>query len=318
MATNNQQQYSGLEYGLLIPRPTVKFRDLSDVPGVRVEPVNSEKDTSVKPVVITTGETYDFEGVKSGGRSGLLRFAEAGPSYKIKGCRIERTLGNGLYQREYGTSRVPANGHLLALVEQEIKNTIDNNEILTKERFLVPYEPEAMIHYGVMFPTDIRPKWFIKLEQLFYFGRHQNEIPDTSNLSLKEIAEMLYQRGLKQDELAASVMKVKGDTRIPALYGLEIQDYEAASTIAYRLGLIAGAQLRVTEHEFIWEGSAHVGNYVLWVENNQLHISMVDFEDTPKYNKLKNQLSRFDWEGSLLRRFSTNIEFHRRYISSTL
>ena len=41
MTPNNQPQYGGLEHGLLVPRQIINFRDLTDIPDVRVEPVDS-------------------------------------------------------------------------------------------------------------------------------------------------------------------------------------------------------------------------------------------------------------------------------------
>lgn len=304
MPITSQQQYA--DYGLIVPRPTVRFRDVSDLPGVRVEPV-SGIETKVKPVVRTSGEDYDFEGVTSGERSGLLNIGVV--TYKIKGCRIEEALGNGLYRRRYGDTPIPRKGNLSIIVEMELDNTRNVNNIFTKEGFAVPYEPEAIIHYGVMFSSDLRPRWLIEFQGFVNSLRH--EMPDVGNLSQEEVGKMLYQRGLEQDELAASVMKIKGDTRIPALYGLKVQNYEAASAVAYRLSLIAGAQRRITEDKFVWEDSEHVGNYVLWMENRQLHLSMVDFEATTPYNGLKNQLSRFSYTSAIARRLRTDKEIGR-------
>mgnify|MGYP001597830123 FL=1 len=76
MPISPQQQYT--DYGLLVPRDTIRFRDVSNMPGSRVEPASSGIETKVKPVVITAGEEYDFEGVASSSeRSGLLILMEA-------------------------------------------------------------------------------------------------------------------------------------------------------------------------------------------------------------------------------------------------
>ena len=258
MDTNNHQQYGGLEYGLLVPRPTVKFRDLTDMPGVRVEPVNSEIGTSVKPVVITEGDEYDFEGVRSGGRSGLLKFVEDGPSYKVKGCRIEQALTTeGLYRSSRNLMNIlydPLGGQVISDADNELNWTQTYNEILIEEGFPVLHVPEAIIHYGKEYKADRMPEWqksFYKLT-IFKEGTWLYEFPYNS----------------KQEELAPSVMRVKGDTRLHELYRQEVQNVEAASTVAYGLGLMAGAQQRLTEDNFVWSkvSPLHVANYVVFTE----------------------------------------------------
>ncbi len=264
MPISPQQQYT--DYGLLVPRSTVRFRDVSDFSGVRVEPVNSE--TKVKPLVITSGENYDFEGVASGGRSGLWSFD--GLDYKIKGCRIERAFETeGLYRIHHLFHDVEG-GQLLSDAENDIKCTSDINDILTRAGFTVAYEPEAIIHYGKTFKPPVVGNNFSKILRSLVWRN-----PD-----------MLFE-SLNQEELVASVTRIKGDTRFTCLYSGKIQDEETATAIAYRFGLMAGAQKRVTE-DFYWHyDSNHIGNYVIFTEDNQLHLTMVDFEDTVKYQDLR-------------------------------
>ena len=48
---------------------------------------------------------------------------------------------------------------------------------------------------------------------------------------------------------------------------------------------MAGAQKRVTQ-EFFWRGSNNVGNYVIFTEDDQVHLAMVDFEETVNYQEI--------------------------------
>ncbi|MEK6868896.1 MAG: hypothetical protein AABX74_01590, partial [Nanoarchaeota archaeon] len=137
MPISPQQQYA--DYGLIVPRHEVRFRNVSDLPGVRVEPV-SGIETKVKPVVITTKESYDFEGVESGRRNGL--FSNDGTPYKIDGGRIEPDLErDGLYRTAHRNSlndRItssPEGGYTLGAVELKVNNTLFFNELFAKWGF---------------------------------------------------------------------------------------------------------------------------------------------------------------------------------------
>jgi hypothetical protein len=282
MPISPEQQYS--EYGLLVPRPTVKFRDLSGVKEladkVRVEPVNSEVDLNIKPVVITSREHYDYEGVRSQGRGGIILFG--GVKYKIKGCRVELALESQDLYRETHASNVPKGGQLLSDVVEEIENTRKSNELLIAEGFSVPYEPEAIIHYGKVFKSNRAGIFLSKVARAVAYTD----------------PGILFEHLLDQDELAASVMKIKSDTRLLDFYSRRIRNEEAALTIAYRFGLIAGAQKRVTE-DFYW--ISHVGNYVIFIEDNKVHLSMVDLGDAISYQDLK-----FKFLNSKRRNFEIN------------
>ncbi len=232
----------GLEYGLLVPREPRGFKEVDGW----IEPVNSSSVASINPVVTVNIPYANFVGLKSGRRSGLLSVEEA---LKVKGCRISSALkAEGPYTVRHifpngSTGIYPEGGSTLSVVEREISNTLFINELLIAEGFPVPYEPKAIMHYGVMFN------------------------PDGADCA---------------EELAASVMGVKGDTRLAELYRLKPADIKAARRVANRLGVISGVQKRVTNGLY-WANSESAGNYVVFSEGNQLHSAPVDFEDTLPY-----------------------------------
>lgn len=86
-------------------------------------------------------------------------------------------------------------------------------------------------------------------------------------------------RGLKEN-LGAAVMKVKGDTRLPEILSSSIKDAQTAMEGAYKLGVEAGAQKRVTEEAgFVWGiDNAHSGNLVVFRKEGEVHIGMIDFD----------------------------------------
>lgn len=232
---------------LLVPR---KPRGFKKVDG-RVEFVNSDSDISIAPVVTVNSSHADLVGLRSGRRSGLLNVEGVGgeTAIKVKGCRILSALkADGSYIiTRFSDGGSPEGGQTLSAVQREIDNTRLLNELFSAEGFPVPYNPEAIIHYGVMFNPN---------------GRSEHA-----------------------EELAASVMRIIGDTRLAELYRLEVRSFEAARKIAFRLGVIAGAQKRVT-NGFYWNDSQSVGNYVVFVEGDQLHLSTVDFDDTIPYENV--------------------------------
>lgn len=228
-------------------RHRVGLREADEV-GAWVEPVNST--TPVRPVVMTSNESRNLEGLRSGRRSALFELdgQPADEGFKVKGGGIESAFkSSGLYRTSHrNLGYAPEGGCVLSAVEREINNTLFFNELFTAEGFPVPYQPEATIHYGKMFEPD---------------GR-------------SECAE----------ELAASVMRIKGDTRLAELYRLKVRDYEAARGVAFKVGLIAGAQKRVTNN-FYWKDSQSTGNYVVFLNDGHLNLAPIDFEDTFPYKE---------------------------------
>ena len=257
MPISPQQQYS--EYGLLVPRREVRFRDVSGFLGVRVEPV-SGIETKVKPVVITAGEDYGFEGIATiSRRSGLL--IVDGRALKVEGCNIEQALRKkGDYRTDdRGT---PKGGYVRSIAEKRIQAILRINEKLTNEEFPVAYEPVEIIHYGKEFRYSpygiLRP-----VPKLF------GENPD-----------------IVSDELAAPVMSIKGDTRASEFYRLEPRNAKAAHQVAYRLGLMAGAQNKIIgakKRTTIAKRKAFsrmASNYAVFLESDQVYLAMVGNEDT--------------------------------------
>jgi len=243
--SENLQRY------LLVPRKPRGFKEING----RVEPINSDSDMTIPPVVTVDIPYATLVGVRSGTRSGLLSVesADGEKAVKVKGCRLLSALkAKGPYRVSHihpsgkmGGS--PEGGLTLSAVEREIDNTLFFNELLTEEGFPVPYEPLAIIHYGKMFEPEGRSEY--------------------------------------AEELAASVMQVKGDTRLAELYRLKAINIKAARRVAHRLGLMAGAQKRATNWSY-WQDSDTVGNYVVFFNSDQLHLAPVDFEDTCPYKNV--------------------------------
>jgi hypothetical protein len=244
------------KYGLLVARDPVKLRDISDQMGVEVDP----PDSPVKPLVITTKESYDYEGVKSGDRSVLL--IVNGLVLKIKGCNVEAALQiDGPYRETYRNQNDAQGGELKVYADNEIQRTNDFNERLNRGGFPVVHEPVATVHYGKKFLPEYFPRLASKVIPLLKASDHMNE-------------------------LVASVMNVKGDTRLSEIYEQRMLDYKTALEVTYRFGVTAGAQKKVTD-EFYWKGSPNLPNYVVFVEDGQVHLGMVDFGKTTRYDNIK-------------------------------
>ena len=149
----------------------------------------------------------------------------------------------------------------------ELKRTDDINKMLVAEGFNVAYTPLAYIDYGIKFTANsLLPKrQFTRDFTLIY------ELPWSSKL---------YEALAGATSLVASVMQIKGDTRLPEIYRLPAHSKDAAAESAYLFGLAAGAQKRITDSRFYWSmGASHLGNYVIFLKGNQIFLSMVDFEE---------------------------------------
>ena len=239
VATTFQYYTERLGYGLLVPRDNIKFRQVN----ARVESI--EEAVKAPPLVITTKTDYDFIGAKSGQRSGLVSIN--GDMLKIKGCAMEPAFEvDGHYTVNHGTRyNDPEGGITRPDVMREVINTIILNKVLSRRRFQTVQEPAAIIHYDKMFKSS----------------------------------QMTH-----EEELLAVVMKVKGDTRFPEIYRRGVKSIDAAGMVTQRLGLMAGAQKRVTEDaRILWSidpdhGNAHIGNYIIFVDNDYLHLGMCDLE----------------------------------------
>lgn len=261
MTTNN----NSLEKCLLVPRETVGFKEVKGI----VDKIDSS--AKIKPVILTDEPSPDFLGFKSGGRSGLLSLDSV--VYKIKGCNIKPAFETeAAYTTTYRWNEEPVGGQLLADSKREIEFTHHINELLTTEGFPVPYEPSAIIRFGKFFQIDpTNSRWYP--------------------------LNLLKEAFIGKEELAASVMRIKGDTRLPEIYGLKVQNEKAAFEIAYKFGLMAGAQKRVTENKIFWSfqnTNTHVGNYVVFEEKGDIYLGMVDLDDAAKYSPIKNRLAVFD------------------------
>ena len=207
-----------LEYGLLVPRKPMKFRI--------VEGSYETANGALPPLVRTSYNHHDFEGFESGRRSGIIKKDKS--IFRIKGCEIEQAFRrNDLYKRTRdtfgGQGFDPYGGMLLPDAQNELKWLRVYNEILAKEGFPACNEPHGIINYGRRFKRDTLTDLIIPEFLLGAFGLPKSE-----------------------GQLAASVMKIRGDTRLPEIYVQDVQNIEGASAVAYGLGLLAGAHKRIT------------------------------------------------------------------------
>ena len=251
MPISPQQQYS--DYGLLVPRRTIRFRYVSNLPGV-----NSGIETKVKPVVITSGKDYDFEGIAAISRRSGLLIAD-GSALKVEGCNIEHALSKkGVYRT--GDEKIPV-GYILAIAEKRLDAVRKTNERLIGEGFLVAYKPETIIHYGREFRYS---PWGIWGPVVKLFGGD---------------------RATVADEFAAPVFGIEGETRASELYMLKPMDGKAARQVAYRLGLMAGAQDRVRNVKMGGEITnpklfiRMTRNYAVFIKGEQVYLAWVGNED---------------------------------------
>jgi len=284
MPISPQQQYS--EYGLLVPRSTIKFRDVSDIPGVRVESVNSGVESKVKPIIRTGLEPYDFEGVASGGRNGLVIID--GIPYKVKGCNIEEAFrGNGLYTATHFVDN-PKGGLQLRLAKDDLVKTNEIHKLLTREDFPIPYEPEALVQYGRFYQEKEPNEFFEKYAD--FLEAYGKVFP-----ALEKMFQFMA-NGLRSpppEELGAAVWKIRGDTRLSEIYNRRERSQEAVQEVGYRFGLSVGAQQKITE-QWYWSGNWHAGNIVAFGEDiplrreSQIYLAKVDFDGTIRAEDIKN------------------------------
>ncbi len=253
-----------LEKYLLLPRAQVGLRKLREV-DVRVEPIDTQ--TKIRPVVITSNPTPDLVGFRSGQRSALLTVD--GEAFKVEGCGIEKAFGKGrFYTTEHRAT--PVGGYLLSVAQKRIEAIQRINKRLKEEGWPVPYEPEAIIHYGKEFGYSPYGIWglFAKL-----FGRNPYTV---------------------QEELVAPVMRIKGDTRLSEFYPLKPKHSKAAKEIAFNLGLMSGAQDRkigtrgtsaITDTKTF---SKYLQNFVIFFEDDQVYVAKVGDENAFLYRLVKD------------------------------
>ena len=266
MNNPNSDSVEHLQRYLLLPRRPVGFKEVDG----SIESVDPQ--TKIRPVVVTSNPKPDLVGLRSGQRSGLLQLD--GEALKIEGCGVERALGKkGSYRDEHrGT---PVGGYLLSVAQKRVDRILKTNQRLTQDGWPVSYNPVAIIRYGKEFRYSPYGIWgvFAKL-----FGGN----PDT-------LAE----------ELAAPVIGIKGDTKASEFYTLKPQDRRAAGIIAFRLGLMAGAQNRALgakQRNAITNTNAfsrYARNYVAFVEGEQVYLARVDDEDAFLYRNITDPLEGY-------------------------
>lgn len=257
-------ELENLKKYLLVPRAQVGLREVD----ARVEPPESK----VKPVVITSNPTPDFTGLRSGSRSALLTVD--GEAFKVEGSRIEKAFGKGkFYTTEHRAT--PVGGYLLSVAQKRIEAIQQNNKRLTEEGWPVPYEPEAIIHYGREFrysPYGILTV-FMKLSR------------DNPNVVW--------------EELAAPVMRIKGDTRLSEFYPLKPEHSRAAREIAFSIGIMAGAQDRkmgtrrtnaMTNPKTF---SRYLQNFVIFSEDDHVYVTKVGDENAFLYRLVKDPRAEY-------------------------
>ena len=255
-------EMSTLEGRLFVPRQRVFFRK---VPGkveyaAGVDGKKSAITPSITPlVIIENPETIEailsgaaqpgVVGVESGRRSGLY-VNSSGNLIKIKGCRVGAAFDTeGPYTVGFTPDPTkPYGGKLLEPARWEMDITAKICRILEGEGFAVPYQPIAVIGYGKKFAYHM---------------------PYESNDEQKSV--------LVGEELAAGVMRAEDDTRLPELYGLQVKSKSAFNEVASLLGLMAGAQHRLTESRYdMGDDSSHAYNLFVFEKQGEVWIAMMD------------------------------------------
>jgi hypothetical protein len=228
----------------------------------RVEPPESK----IRPVVITSNPNPDLVGFRSGPRSALLTVG--GEAFKVEGCRIEKAFGKGrFYTVEHRAT--PVGGYLLSVAEKRIEALQRHNKRLTEEGWPVPYEPEAIIHYGREFAYSPYAIWG-PLVKLFGGNRYTT-----------------------QEELAAPVMRIKGDTRLSEFYPVKPVNSKAARELAFSIGLMAGAQdkkmgVRTSEMTNPKRFSGYLQSFVVFLEDDHLYAAKFGDETAFLYRHVKD------------------------------
>ena len=262
---------------LLVPRAQVGLREVN----ARVEPIDTQ--TKIRPVVIASNPTPDLTGLRSGQRSALLTVD--GEAFKVEGCRIEKAFGKGKF---YTTDHraTPVGGYLLSIAEKRIGEIQRINKQLTEEGWPVPYEPEAIIHYGREF----------RYSPYGIFTPFKKLSRDNPNVVW--------------EELAAPVMRIKGDTKLSEFYPLKPEHSRAAREIAFNIGLMAGAQDRkmgthaaaVTSPKKFMR---YLQNFVIFSEGDQVYVGKVGDETAFLYAHVKDPIAEYRGVGELISTIST-------------
>lgn len=181
-----------------------------------------------------------YPGLGSGARSGLLEVG--GRLLKIKGCGVAHAFEKDQdYTRRRTDLSSPFGGQLLSNARRELELTHSLNEMLQQEGFPTAYQPRAAIVYDKLFKTD-----------------HTRT----------------------RQEMGASIMEVKGDTRVPELIEFPFAtNAEMAASIMLRLGVQTGAMKRLTQDKFSWYApNAHMGNVLVWSDQQHVWAYMADVD----------------------------------------
>jgi hypothetical protein len=264
------------EYGLLVARQPCRLKQVKG----EVRAFDSTVTIFESPLVITDSDDYSLEGIASGHRSALI--IADGVVYKIKGCAIEKAfISDEVYRRTHATE-APLGGEILIDAENELLRTKQIGDLITQGGFHFPYDPQELFDYKKQWtPEDVMSPWFRKVYDII-----------KEHSYFKTLLDLPSPVGL-----GASVTRIRGDTRLPEIYLLRELSQVAVSDISYKFGLSAGAQMRLTENFYWGRGDAHLGNFVVFHEKDQIHIAMTDFEETRprlglgRYDRLHHSLN---------------------------
>ncbi|MBI4173786.1 MAG: hypothetical protein HY519_03650 [Candidatus Aenigmarchaeota archaeon] len=254
----------------------------------RVE--NLKGRVEIPPVTITAGEpeSSDLVALESGRRACLA--SSRGAQYRIDGCSVERALSrDGDYVRHVGiwNRLFPFHGRVLAEVQREMENAEEINRKLAGSGFWPAQEPVAIMHYDKQFTekslysmwVDAFLKAHEKYPELTIFDEERHLELHRKLAAFGKRA--MHMRHLRNGELAASVMRVWGDSRLPEVLSQKTLDQEAAQAVAYKIGVAIGAQKKATEGW--WQPGNSAKRYVVFAHDGQIHASMTGFEKTVKY-----------------------------------
>jgi hypothetical protein len=223
----------------------------------------------ITPLIITHERHAGIQPAIASGQRAALVLIE-GVDYKIKGCAIEEACRSDKAYDNHHVIGVPEGGQTWRRAIHELKVTNEYNELMEAEGFEPVHEPTALILYNKQFSLMPEDAALNGIAAIYQILRHP----------FSSATDLFYDvPSISSDRLAASVMKIKGDTRLPEVGRMRVRNQRMASGIVYSLGLAAGAQKRITEQRFFWyRGDAHAGNYVVFPHNGMLHLAMCDFE----------------------------------------
>lgn len=261
------------DYGLLMPRPDLRLGSVSGRV-IALYGNNTIHKVFPQPLVRFPEHIDGYKldeppsfigGYGSGRRSALVKNGEA---YKIRGCAVAAALMVRDYHKERrGHPDEPFGGDTLPVVCAGLAQTAYVRDMLRKHEMPFPLEPIGLFEYDAGFRPAECAEWdaVFDLIREFTFFKNPEKMPGFRQFAKKPVP------------LAASVFRINGDTRLDEIAACPNRSEEAIQEIAYRFGLMAGAEKRVLS-DVCWGDNSNIGNYVIYEHGSHVYLSMVDFD----------------------------------------